>query len=242
MSDFTPDPHDLEVLTQVLQRVACVHRLPAAEAEDFAQSVRLRLVQRDYDILRRFNGRSSLRTYLSVVVVRLLIDWRNAQWGKWRPSVAAQRLGDHAVVLERLMYRDGQTSEEAVETAAKQPGAPAIAELRQLAQRLPPRLTRRRMLNHDLGRTVAVPFADPIEAAEQASAERRVTAQLASALDGLPREERKLLYLRYICDHSVIEIARALRMDPKRLYRRFDASLRRLRVELAARGITRTAP
>ena len=40
-------------------------------------------------------------------------DWRNARWGKWRPSAEARRQGALATHLERLMRRDGLTFEEA---------------------------------------------------------------------------------------------------------------------------------
>ena len=40
-------------------------------------------------VLRKFEVRSSLRTYLTVVVNRMYIDGRVKQWGKWRPSAIA---------------------------------------------------------------------------------------------------------------------------------------------------------
>ena len=67
--------------------------------------------ERGYDIIDRFEGRSSLRTYLTVVISRMLLDWRNSKYGKWRPSKAALSLGEHAVDLERLMSRDGYTAD-----------------------------------------------------------------------------------------------------------------------------------
>ena len=41
------------------------------------------------------------------VIQRLFLDARIAKWGKWRPSVSARRLGGVAVLLERLLTRDG---------------------------------------------------------------------------------------------------------------------------------------
>lgn len=238
---FTPDPEDLGLLTQVVQRVVRAHRLSAADAEDFGQLVHLRLLERDYDILRRFNRQSSLKTYLTVVVVRLLFDWRNANYGKWRPSAAARRLGKHAVHLELLMSRDRLTEEEAIQIAARSPDAPPLAEVRQLASRLPPRVTHRMAFCQDLGKASSTPFTDPIEAAEQKNDARRVGTQLARALSGLPMRDRRLLYLRYVRNRSVHDIAEALQIDRKTLYRQFEASLRRLRLLLAAQGVTRAS-
>ncbi len=50
------------------------------------------------------------------VVQRLFLDHRNRQWGKWRPSAEAKRRGPLAILLERLVVRDGWTFEQAVET------------------------------------------------------------------------------------------------------------------------------
>jgi hypothetical protein len=171
----------------------------------------------------------------------MLLDWRNASYGKWRPSAAARQLGDHVVLLQRLVYRDRFTPEQAVHIAASTQNAPPIAELQGMASQLPPQL-RRRMVSHDdvesLRRT---DFVDPIDAAEQTSARRRVTAQLARALRLLPISDRHVLYLRFACNRSVGDIAIALQTDRKKLYRRIDASLRRLRVQLVASGITRAS-
>ncbi|MGH8186413.1 MAG: hypothetical protein ACREUC_07605, partial [Steroidobacteraceae bacterium] len=74
----------------------------------------LKLIEHDYAVLRRFEGASSLRTYLTVVLHRVLLDQRNREWGRWRPSAAAYRNGPLAVRLERLVTRDGLTPAEAI--------------------------------------------------------------------------------------------------------------------------------
>ncbi len=56
--------------------------LPAAEREDLAAEVMLTIVDNDFAVLRRFRGKSSLATYLTVIsrriVVRKLIANRSA--------------------------------------------------------------------------------------------------------------------------------------------------------------------
>jgi RNA polymerase sigma factor for flagellar operon FliA len=44
--------------------------MPGVEADDFASHPKLKLIEDDYAILRKFQGRSSLRTYLTVVIER----------------------------------------------------------------------------------------------------------------------------------------------------------------------------
>src|SRR5438067_6487981 len=101
----------LPVIDDVTALVCRRHRLSGAEAEDFASEVRLHFIARDSDVLRRFEGRSTLRTFLSVVIHRLFLDYRNRLWGKWRPSAEARRLGPTAILAERLVSRDGWTFE-----------------------------------------------------------------------------------------------------------------------------------
>src|SRR4051812_3713070 len=83
------------------------------EREELRSCVYVKLLENDCSVLRQFRGDSQLLTFLFVVVDRVLIDLRNAKWGKWRPSAAARRLGDAAVRLEELVGRDGLTRDEA---------------------------------------------------------------------------------------------------------------------------------
>jgi len=100
----SPSPEDLTLLSEVLRDVSR-RRLSPDEAQDFVQSAHLKLLERQYDVFGRFTGGSSLRTYLTVVVIRLLLDWRNSTYGKWRPSAAAVRLGPEVQGLPRQRRR-----------------------------------------------------------------------------------------------------------------------------------------
>jgi RNA polymerase sigma factor (sigma-70 family) len=229
-----PTPQQLELLTQTIRDVARFNRLSADDAEDFAQNVQLRALERHYDIFSRFMGRSSLRTYLRIVVKRMLLDWRNAKYGKWRPSAAAIRLGNDAVTLERLVYRDGYSVDEAVELLTMRPAAPPAADVRRLAEQVPPRHPRRSASERFLSEVDPVEFEDPIDARDRGVVERRRRQALATALEALPVEDRWLLTQRYSANRRVRELAEALQEDPKALYRRFDRLLRSLRASLAA--------
>jgi DNA-directed RNA polymerase specialized sigma24 family protein len=85
-----------------LQALSRRSRLPAHQADDFCSWALFKLVEDDYKVLARWEGRSSFSTYLTVVLVHLLQDFRTHLWGKWRASAAARRQGDRAVLLERL--------------------------------------------------------------------------------------------------------------------------------------------
>ena len=118
-----PSSSDLVLLGEVIRGVIRRGRLSPADAEDFSQGVHLKFLETGYEAFARFDGRSTLRTYLTTVVWRLLLDWRNAAYGKWRPSAAARRLGVEAVRLDRLINRDGLTVEEAIQVASRAPAA-----------------------------------------------------------------------------------------------------------------------
>jgi RNA polymerase sigma factor (sigma-70 family) len=232
----TPDPDGVAMLSQVLRDMAH-RRLPTDAVQDFVQSAELRLLERRHDVLARFNGRSSLRTYLHVVATRLLLDWRNAQYGKWRPSAAAVRQGAPAVLMDRLISRDGCAPDEAAEMARMRwPDIP-VAALREMAGDLPPHPPRRLVSSEAIETLGAVTFADPVEAGEQAAAEEARRAALSDALRDLPPEDRWLIRARYEEAQSVQAIAANLRVSPKQLYRRYERMLAALRRALEASGV-----
>jgi hypothetical protein len=92
-------------IDRVVQAVARRHQLTVADAEELTSVVRFKLIDKDFAILRKFEGRSAITTYLTVVVARLCLDFFNERWGKWRPSAVARRLGGSAILLEQLVDR-----------------------------------------------------------------------------------------------------------------------------------------
>ena len=230
---------NLALIDRVVAFVVRRHGLASAEADDLASVVRLKLVEDDYRILGQFEGRSSFATYLTTVIQRIFLDDRIHRWGKWRPSAEAKRLGPVAVRLESLMSRDGLSREEAfcaLETADR---GLARDKLLELAVRLPPRTPRRE---------VAVDAAEEVvSASEGAEAgifdrEARETAteaekELGIALATLSCEDRLVIKMRFFDSFTVTEIAAALHIEPKPLYRRIETILAGLRRRLEASGL-----
>src|SRR3954467_14400544 len=85
------------VIESVIRFVCRRRGLRADDAEEFAAALRPRLVQSDYEILRKYEGRASIQTYLTVVIQRLALDYQAARWGRWRPSAMARAAGPAAV-------------------------------------------------------------------------------------------------------------------------------------------------
>jgi RNA polymerase sigma factor (sigma-70 family) len=228
MVTSTPSEEQLQLLSQVVRDVARSRRLPAEDAQDFAQSVHLTLLERRYDVFARYGGRSSLRTFLTAVVRRMLLDWRNQAYGKWRASAAALRLGAHAVTLERLIYRDGHPPDEAIALAAAAPDAPSADCLLALRGQIPVR-HRRRMVSEDALREVSDPNDGPAARDSQETADRHTRRAIAAALRELSPEDRWLIAMRYGHGRSVQALAAELQVDSRALYRRYTRVLRSLR-------------
>ncbi|HEX6086583.1 MAG TPA: sigma-70 family RNA polymerase sigma factor [Thermoanaerobaculia bacterium] len=216
------------------------YRFNPDDAEEFVSLVNLKLVENDYAVLRAFQHRSSLASYLSSVVQHLALDYCNHLWGKWRASAEAERLGPVAVALERLLYRDGRSFDEAVAILGAEHGM-SRAPLQALLDRLPERAPRHR----DVGLEDAEPYARTgIESAEERvlADERRVAGEKLSALmaaefERLPDDERLIFQLRFAQGMTVAQIARMLQRDQKLLYRLMEKRLREIRSRLERAGI-----
>jgi len=219
----------------------CSRRVRPGDRDDFRSLALCKLIENDYDVLRRFAGRSSLRTYLTVVFERVLLDERVRAWGKWRPSSEARRLGPSAVRLEQLLTRDGLTRDEALQVMRPAGGGcESAAWLHRLADRLPDRVRRRIESDEGLADT---PDAQPLPDAQLARTERekrggQVRLALRRAFSSIAVEDQLLIRLRFTDGLTVIEIARVLSIDPKQLYRRIPRILARLRQLLETAGVT----
>jgi RNA polymerase sigma factor for flagellar operon FliA len=242
VSDETLFLANLPVIDAAIGHVCRRHHLSDAEADDFASEVRLHFIERNYEPLRKFQGRSSLRTYLTVVVQHLFLDYRNRQWGKWRPSAEAKRLGPTAILAERLVVRDGWTCEQVVETLRTNQGIDAAATLDaffvKLAQRAPARQFVGELEADAVESAAPAPDANVVRA-EQGFRAKRVQTAVDRVRQSFTADERLILKLRFEDGVAVADIARALHLDQKRLYRTIERLLDTLRTRLEADGIAR---
>ncbi|MBW3572131.1 MAG: sigma-70 family RNA polymerase sigma factor [Gemmatimonadetes bacterium] len=215
--------------------------LAGAEAEDVCSWVKLRLMEDDYAPLRKFRGDSSIRTYLVVVVAALFRDYRAGHWGRWRPSAAALRAGPVAVRLETLVYRDGCTLDQAARTL-RASGETEMTD-GQLAAALAALPVRGPLRPSPAGDAplAALPAASSAEervAEQEAEQTRRtVLGALERVMARLPDEDRLIIHLVYWKGSSVADVARALDLPQKPLYRRIERILGQLRRELPAEGV-----
>jgi len=215
-------------------------RLERDDAEDFASIVKLRLVENDYAVLRAYEGRSSFATFISIVVQRMALDYRIHTWGKWHASAEAKRLGALAIDLEQLLRRDGRTLDEAVVLLAGRHEGVTREALVALEARLPERPPVRREVAIEAAE--ALPAKTPgsdegVLAGERRRVSERVSSLMSAILSNLPEDERLIFQLRFEGGMTVAEIARAMQIEQKLLYRRIERRMRDIRAELERAGI-----
>ncbi len=231
---------ELPLIERLIEYTCRRAHCPAEEAEEFAAWAKLRFIADDYGILRKFEGKSSLSTFLSVVLQRLFLDFRTERWGKWRPSTEAKRMGPLAVRVEELTSRDGLTLQETVRTlTVGRLDGPPPAEIVRIAEQLPARTKRRFEGEGALEQHASnepAPDASLLDS-ERGRMWRLAATTLEEVSAALAPEDRLLLRLRFWQGLSVAEIAKMLKLDAKPLYRRYERLLRDLRKQLEGKGI-----
>lgn len=236
---------NLELIDRISATLCRRHGVSGADADDFAAMIRLKCVESEYVAFEKFRGDASLSTYLTVVISRWFLDDRIARMGRWRPSAAALRAGPVAVLLDRLLSRQGCSINEAVaRVLVGQDHSYTERELRAIAATLPVRMPMRPRMVSDAD-AAEVPAttsaATALENAECDESERTATLALNAALADIPSEDRVILSMRFLDGRTVAEVARALGLEQKPLYRRLERSLQALRAKLEARGVTRSS-
>jgi RNA polymerase sigma factor for flagellar operon FliA len=233
----------LPLIDSVARKVCARRGVMGADAEDFASSARLALLENDYAILRSFQGRSSLSGYLAVVFDRLLNDQRVHTLGKWHPSRAAEHIGPAAVMLEKLVVRDRRTIEEALPIVRGVDASLTRADLESMLSRFPDRIPRPRAvsLDDDTSPARIVAASDRADARALDNETRRLAGVAAETvrrtLARFSLEDRMLVRFHYGAMMSIADISRMMRLPQRPLYRRIEAVLRQLRAALESAGV-----
>lgn len=214
--------------------------LPEHEAEELRSWALFKLVEDDYRLLAAWEGRSSFSTYLNVILVNLMRDYRIQVWGKWRPSAAARRSGREAVLLERLWGRDGLRLDEAIlRMRTEHRVSLSSDELEKIAVALPRRTERRRVGEEELHDVAIHGFVEArIQEEERRDAATLLRRALLPALQSLSAEDRLLLKLFCRDGLTIAAIAPVLKRPQKSLYSARVRCLRTLRKALEQAGLS----
>lgn len=211
-----------------------------ADADDFASAAKLALIENDYAILRLFAGRSSLSTFLTVIIQRFLIDERTKRTGRWHASREAERFGEAGIVLERIIRGERRTIDEALPVLRAIDPTLTRERVVEIAERLPVRPVR--------VQTVELAPAEEHLAACSRADDRAVAADhdrlsdqvarvVRETLDAMPLEDRMIVRFHFGESMTIAEISGLLRLPQRPLYRRRESLLQRFRAALAGAGI-----
>lgn len=233
---------NLPLIERVIARVCHQAGLRNADADDFASSVKLALIDDGYAVLRAWQQRSALATYLTVVIQRLLSDDRMRARGRWEPSAAARRGGEAAILLETAICRDGRPLEQVLPAVQALDPSLTRADAEAILATFPERAPRLRQVSIDEEPGVIEVRAP--QTAEAALLERETerlsneaTSAVRRTLDSLPVEDRMIVRCRFGSGLTIAEISRILRLPQRPLYRKLESLMIRLRRDLVAAGI-----
>lgn len=243
--DRTPEQtflENLKLIKAVIAQSCRRSNFSFQEAEDFGGHVLCKLIDDDYAVIRKFRGDkgATLQTYLTMVIKRALLDYKDHIWGKHHASAEAQRLGPVAVRLEELMVRDRYSFEEACEILRTNEGVGmSVAELADLRAKLPRRVPKQVVGEDPLQFEPAQelrPDQQLLEK-EREAGRRRLYMGLKRGLDTLPNDDHLLvkLWVKF----SIADIARIYKVEQKPLYRRMDKILKALERALERQGVRR---
>ena len=245
-----PDRQSLERLflehLRFIERAAAIAcrngGLRGPEADDFAAWLKMKLMEDDYAVFRRFRGEAKFTTYLVPVISGQFHEYQRLHGGRWRASASALRLGPPAPRLEALVYRDGYTLEQAAEKL-RTGGDTGLSdiELARLLGQLPVRGPLRPVQvtsEHVLPATEGGERADAHVVKEEGEVLReRILSALRRVMDRLEGEDQMIVRMHLAEGETLASVARALGLEQKPLYRRVQRLRARLREYLLAEGV-----
>lgn len=220
-------------ISGLAHRVARRQRVLPQDADELLSTFYAHLMKDDYRALRLYRGTSTLATYLTVILTRLVLDSRTRDWGKWRPTARARALGPAAVAFERLVARDGVPEDEARARTGVSVTDGVTAPVRRSARHLQPLA---------VADAVAAPSewwpSAALEGSERRASARSVRDSLKAVVASLTDSERELLRLRHVTGLTITNIAAVCGLPHKGLYRCYERLYLRLRVELEELGVS----
>lgn len=213
----------LPLVNAVVKQVARAARVHAQDVPDLQSAVFTKLVRNDYRALRSFRGDAQIRTFLVVVVRRVLLDLRNSAWGRRRPPARTDRLRSAADVGGQGPADGGRSSQ--------------VGTLRRARAFSPVPLPLSLDGTIDVASDVGCPHNRLVDA-DRKRVGASVARRLHRALVELPRDDRQLVNLRHGQGLQVSQIAALLGVNQQRLYKRLYAIHRDLRVRITALGVS----
>jgi RNA polymerase sigma factor (sigma-70 family) len=208
------------------------------DSDDFVQDALVKFIENDYAVYRKFRNEAQLPTYVTSVLSRMLIDRVIAERGKFRPSPAALELGEVATLLERYVYRDGLSFSVACEKLRTDHGVTlSDAELETLFGKLPRRYRREIVSADSVEHLAARDSAEDNVSEDQRLKRNTRVAEIIEQCKTRVSSQDALILGYWQQGVRVIEIAKILGIQDKRVYDRIAALKKLLKQLLEENGI-----
>lgn len=235
---------NLTVTNKIIEKYCRMHNVRGNEVDDCRSYVYEKLIDNDYKKIREFKGNSSYKTFITVVITRILIDRKRLSSRKWKPSKKAIEIGKEAVILEELVYCKDCSFEEAYNILTTNHNIPidrdkAYEIVTQLQGRNIRRKRHKKVEIDENG--YGIHSISPEEAAideENLKIKEQLYIIIKEMHESLSNEERLLLKMRFEDDISISKIARILKMNRSDVDKKLKAIIRRFKDKILTKGIS----
>ncbi|QOX79865.1 sigma-70 family RNA polymerase sigma factor [Trichlorobacter lovleyi] len=208
------------------------------------------LQQDDYRRLREFKGNSSITTYLTAIISRLVVDIIRSRTGRNRAKERAERFGETGRRLYELVIQQGHCVADVVAILQTSHNISSTQEqLQAMLDEMQGRSTRHQTdTDHetawsDSGVLVSIQRSTPEQKVVDQQLERKRKELLKQVLDGMNAEDKLLIRLRFPLDEDTdpldnSTVAKMLGLNQQEVERRTRRILTTCRELLLKQGIS----
>lgn len=208
------------------------------------------LQEDDYRRLREFKGNSSITTYLTAIISRLVVDIVRSRSGRNRAKERAERFGETGRRLYELVIQQSHSIADAVEILRGNYGMIVdSSQLQAMLDEMQGRSTRHQTDTdyetawNDNGELVSIQRSTPEQKVSDQQLERKRKELLKQVLDGMTAEDKLLIRLRFPLDEGTdpldaATVAKMLGLNQQEVDRRTRRILTTCRELLLKQGIS----
>lgn len=233
---------NIGITEKIVRKYCYKHNLTEDMADEYCSHVYEKLIENDYKKIREFKGKSSYKTYLTVVITRILID-KIRSGGRWTPSQKALKMGKTAMMLEELVFRNNYSFDQAYNTLITTHNN-SIS--REKAYEIVTELQRKRVISARPKETELVDnISDEKVSFPDNEVENKETLNKKTLLNNiiqeirmaLSNEERLLLKMHFEDGIKVSVIARVLKKERRYIDSKMSSILHKFKQDILSRDI-----
>lgn len=184
------------------------------DKKDFSSQILIKVIDNDYKVLRSYNKKSKLTTYLLTVISNYYIDLKRKEIKRWRPSKKSKNKGPIAVKLDELINKKNYTLEEAHDTLTINHNYNVtLDELSKIASEFKNSTRQIRKVSDTHLTTLTDNNPHTEEAIIKTEDQKTVNDMIRVSVkirENLPGEAKLILKMRFFDDYSISQIGRML--------------------------------